>query len=251
MSDDHERELRTELAVNRMLQRWLLPPNLPDVAGLRFATLYEAGRDELTVGGDWYDAVDTDRGIALVVGDVVGHNARAAAEMGQVRHVLASHLYASGDVTHSLEVTDRYFAHRSANTMATLVAMSVDVDARTVTVASAGHPAPILARPDAAVIVLDIDPGPPIGSGFGGYRSATLPLPPGSLLVAYTDGLLEERDRPLDAGIELLRSQISEEVGGDATRPAAALARVAKLLGSWSADPGRLDDVAAIAVGVE
>ncbi len=255
--DDHQGDLRrtstdprTERAVSLTLQRWLLPPDLPDVEGLRFATLYRAGRDELAVGGDWYDVIPVEGGTALVVGDVVGHNARSAAEMGQVRHVLASHLHATGDVAQSLATTDRYYAARAADTMATAVAMLVDHSAQRVELASAGHPAPILVPATRPPQVLDVEPGPPLGSGFGGYRSTTVAVEAGSVLVAYTDGLVEARDVPLDAAIHELRDDLDDLLTGTDGPPSESLDGVAALLARRGDDPDRVDDIAALVVGL-
>ncbi|WP_040495862.1 PP2C family protein-serine/threonine phosphatase [Ilumatobacter nonamiensis] len=215
--DDDDRELLHELAtvaapafrranatesdhrVASTLQSWLLPRDLPQVDGLTVSTIYEPGKDELEVGGDWYDvAIIDERCTAIVVGDVVGHDVRAAAEMGQIRHVLSSNLARSGDAAESLALTDHYFHGRSSDTMATALAMVYDASTRTLEIASAGHLPPIVVEPGTAARTLDCGLGPPIGSGLGGYTSLVRPFPARAVIIGFTDGMIERRDAPID-----------------------------------------------------
>jgi hypothetical protein len=181
------------------LQRWLLPTSVPTVEGLSIATLFEPGRDELVVGGDWYDVVRTDDGrTAVVVGDVVGHDARAAAEMGQIRHVLASNLVRSSDPSESLALTDHYFHGRSSDTMATALVVVFDQPSGQLEIASAGHLPPVIVEPGTAARTVDCGLGPPIGSGLGDYQSVTRAFSATAVLLGYTDGVVERRDVPID-----------------------------------------------------
>ncbi|MGA9275917.1 PP2C family protein-serine/threonine phosphatase [Ilumatobacter sp.] len=181
------------------LQSWLLPQSLPDVDGLSVSTIYEPGKDELEVGGDWFDVVVVDdRRTAVVVGDVVGHDVRAAAEMGQIRHVLSSNLARSGDAAESLALTDRYFHGRESNTMATALVMVFAVEQKTLEIASAGHLPPIVVEPGTTARTLDCGLGPPIGSGLGGYGSVTRSFEPSAVVIGFTDGMVERRETPID-----------------------------------------------------
>lgn len=181
------------------LQSWLLPRKLPCVDGLTVSTIYEPGKDELEVGGDWYDvAVIDDIRTAIVVGDVVGHDVRAAAQMGQLRHVLSSNLVHSGNAAESLALTDRYFHGRASETMATALAMVYDSSLHTIEIASAGHLPPIVVEPGTAARTLDCGLGPPIGSGLGGYTSLVRPFPAGAVIIGFTDGMVERRDASID-----------------------------------------------------
>lgn len=208
----------THRRVSETLQNWLLPPSIPETVGLDVATLYVPGRNELTVGGDWYDVVSINETTsAFVVGDVVGHNERAVAEMGQVRHVLASNLMASqGDIALSLRQADEYFFRRAPDTMATAIVMVVHSDTESVTIASAGHLPPVIAVPATACRIVDCPPGPPIGTGLGGYRSIRRPFPRGALLVAFTDGVVERRDEVIDDSLLDLCRAIDEAVVAEA-----------------------------------
>lgn len=265
--DDAERELLDELIdastpafaravtteVDRelvsTLQTWLLPAEVPPVPGLDLATLYEPGRVAMDVGGDWYDVVRLDAGrSAIVVGDVVGHDARAAAEMGQVRHVLATHLMVTGDSATSLRLTDDYFHRRTPNTMATALVMVFDAEHRSIELASAGHLAPVVAELGAIARVIDCGLGPPIGSGLGGYTSMTRAFPAHALLVAFTDGLVELRDQTIDESLDQFCRAIDAciaQAQGDAP-PQSPIDLVMRMLAARAADPDRTDDAAAV-----
>jgi serine phosphatase RsbU (regulator of sigma subunit) len=248
-----ERARRTELdrEVADTLQNWLLPPNVPDIEHLQISTLYRPGTGELAVGGDWYDVVRLDDDTAaIVVGDVVGHDVRAAAEMGQVRHVLASQLLATADVGAALTLTDRYFFGREIDTMATALVMIFDARAGCLQLSSAGHLPPIVREAGSGSRLIDCGLGPPIGSGLGGYVAVRQPLPPTSLLVAFTDGVIEQRDRPIDDSLEALCRDIDERLDGLGDWPSSPRSgrRVMQILRDRAEEPWRRDDIAAVVV---
>lgn len=248
-----ERALRTESDhdVAETLQNWLIPPSVPATEHLEIGTLYRPGTDERSVGGDWYDVVRLrDDATALIVGDVVGHDLRAAAEMGQVRHVVASQLLASGDLAAALELTDRYFSGREIDTMATALVMVLDAATASVSIASAGHLPPVIREPGGTARVAECGLGPPIGSGLGGYTAVTRPFPRGSLLVAFTDGILERRDQPIDESLTELCGEIDLCLDGlsRAAGPRGSKVAVMRLLRERSDRPWRNDDIAALVV---
>ena len=173
------------------LQRSLLPPRVPDLAGFEIARLYTSAADHARVGGDWYDIVQIDAATTgFIVGDVAGHDLRSAAIMGQLRHVLASQLRDRGRPEGALLATDRYFADLAENVMATAVVIVVDQSTSTAHVALAGHPPPVVIQQGRASL-LEAQPGPPIGFGYGGYRDSRVALAPGDSFIAYTDGVVE------------------------------------------------------------
>ncbi len=175
------------------LQRSLLPPRIPDLDGFEFGRLYNSAADHSRVGGDWYDIVKIDGATtAFVVGDVAGHDIRSAALMGQLRHVLASQLRDRRRPAGALAATDRYFADLDEKVMATAVVIVVDQSTQTAHVALAGHPPPVHLSSDGATL-LRPTPGSPIGFGYGGYVEMAKPLLPGDTLIAYTDGVVENR----------------------------------------------------------
>ncbi|MFJ4616987.1 SpoIIE family protein phosphatase [Streptomyces sp. NPDC088812] len=186
------------------LQRSLTNSALPEVPGLDLTGRYlPASRED--VGGDWFDVIPLPGGrTGLVIGDVMGHGIRAAAAMGQLRtavRTLARHDIHPARMLGSL---DAVVADMGVDEMATCVYAVHDPASGGCLVARAGHPPPAVVAPDGAVTFLDGPPGTPLGTGVQEFRTEEVPLPPGSLLVLYTDGLVEARDRDLDQGLDRL-----------------------------------------------
>jgi len=201
---------RAERRTGLTLQRSLLPGDVPQLPGIEVAVRYRAGATGAFVGGDWYQGVVVGEDLVLCMGDVMGHGMRSAARMGQLRAIVATlaleghgpgallaRLADSVDVLLDLE-------------LATLLVAVYSPSRRTLTVASAGHPPPLLATLDAEPAYLDVVPGPPIGSLPGEYEELVVDVPPGSTAVLYTDGLVERRGEALDVGLEALRQALRE-----------------------------------------
>ena len=161
----------------------------------------------LEVGGDWYDAFELPDGrIALTVGDVVGHGLAAAAAMGQVRTALAAladHAAGPGEL---LERLDGFLARSKTTDFATVCYAVIDPATGILDYASAGHPPMLVVSPAGETIWLD-------QAQSGSALAATSPharphastlLEPGSLLVLYSDGLVERRGERLDDGLRRL-----------------------------------------------
>jgi PAS domain S-box-containing protein len=188
------------------LQRSLLPSELPRPDGIELAARYLPGAGGRDVGGDFYIAHPLEDGrLLLVIGDVMGHGAQAAARMGQLRAVLAAYAY-DGDPP------DRVLSHLSVRAtvlldlpMATVLAAVYDPERRLLTFSLAGHLPPLIAPLDAPPAFVEAGPGPPLGAGVAEYERHTVEVPPGATLVFYTDGLIEERGRDIDDGLEKLR----------------------------------------------
>ena len=170
----------------------------------------------MEIGGDWYSVIRTDSGrLVFVVGDVSGHGVDAASVMGSLRYTVRAlarlglgpaEILGRAGVEIDIGV-DGHFA--------TVLVGSIDLENDTVTLASAGHPPAVLVRPGESVVCRPAL-GPPLGLGFGPYRSSTMEFPPGWSLLAYTDGLVERRNRGIDEGIEALRAA----AGSAGPRPA-------------------------------
>lgn len=187
------------------LQRALLPERLPAVSGLEVAVRYLPAADGAEIGGDWYDLVPlADGRVVFLVGDVSGHDVRAAAVMASM--YFAGRAYAleghpPADVLDRLRpmldlARDGHFA--------TVLCGHVDVAARTVTVANAGHLPPLVAA-DGDVSYVTVPPATPIGMPRGvRAEPAVVTVPPGGVLLAYTDGLVERRHETLDTGLSRL-----------------------------------------------
>ncbi|URN18793.1 MULTISPECIES: SpoIIE family protein phosphatase [Streptomyces] len=199
--------------VAETMQRHLLP-QLPTVPGLGITARYLPAPDASHVGGDWYDAfVLSDGALALAIGDVVGHDLEAAAGMAQLRNMLRAYAWAQqGPASGIVEWLDQASLHIAEVSMATLVfgRMSVSADGRWgLSWTNAGHPPPLLVTRDGAARYLSEGHG--VLLGLGAYKGrvaradATAELPPGSTLMLYTDGLIEEPGRSLDEGLDRLR----------------------------------------------
>ncbi|MGN9762018.1 SpoIIE family protein phosphatase [Streptomyces sp. SD31] len=186
------------------LQRSLMNTALPTVSGLELTGRYLPAGDH-EVGGDWFDAIAlSDDRTALVIGDVMGHGIHAAAVMGQLRtavRTLARQDTAPDQVLRSL---DAAVADLGDNEMATCLYAVHDAATGHCLIARAGHPPPVIADERGTVSFLDGPTGPPLGVGRQDREVQRVPLPPHSLLVTYTDGLIETRGTDLDQGMHRL-----------------------------------------------
>ncbi len=233
------KELHRMREIAEALQGALLPARLPVVEGLWIRKMYEPCVDLVDVGGDWYDVVPlADGAVALVVGDVAGHDVRSAAEMGKVRHVLGSQLMDHGDPAVALTNTDRYFCSIGDPTYATAVAVVIDAERERGVLASAGHLPPLHVS-DGGVSVLTVDPGPPLGSGLGGYRTLEFSLDSGDAIIGYTDGVVERKGLSIDESVSSLAACVSSS---GARQPADLL----RSLRSHLDHPERSDDAAVL-----
>lgn len=203
-ADRYQRQAEVAL----VLQRSMLT-ELPDVAPLQITARYVPAVQAAEVGGDWYDAIPLPSGaVLLVVGDIAGHDANAAAAMAQARSMLRALAVDRDDPLGLLlgrfDATLRYFAVAPIATC--LVARLEARDgAWHAAVASAGHPPPLLIGAEGARYV-DLPAELLLGTSFDPVRTEhRVELPPGSTLLLYTDGLVERRDRPLDDGLAALR----------------------------------------------
>ncbi|MGW7444295.1 SpoIIE family protein phosphatase [Kitasatospora sp. NPDC054795] len=213
---DNARRYTREHTLATSLQRRLLPGDLLPQSALEVAHRYlpaQAG-----AGGDWYDAIPLPgTRVALVVGDVVGHGIHAAATMGRLR--TAVHNFSSLDIppdellAHLDELVQRIDQETAdpedTITGATCLYAVYDPTTGTCTMATAGHPPPVVVHPDGSAHYPDMPQGHPLGLTALPYETTRLDLPEGSLLVLYTDGLVESRDHDIDTGMQLLRETVA------------------------------------------
>jgi PAS domain S-box-containing protein len=202
------------------LQRSMLtaPPE-PDHCEI--AVRYVPAAEGAEIGGDWYDAfLQEDGGTVLAIGDVAGHDTRAAAAMGQVRGLLRGIGYSSGGTpAEILTALDRAVQGLALDTMATALVARLeesDEDLRTGRTwfrwSSAGHPAPILIDADGVVTLLDGTPADLLlGVAPNMHREDRIVcLTRGATVLLYTDGLVERRDRDVDTGTAELMAVLGE-----------------------------------------
>jgi anti-anti-sigma factor len=195
-----------EHEIAETLQRSLLPERLPELRGLALAARYLPGSAGIDVGGDWYDVFPMPTGrIGLVVGDVIGRGLKAAAAMGQLRIALRAYALDADDPAEVLARLSGLLADLRDVEMATVFFGIVDYGHHSFRFASAGHPAPLLVKPDGEAVFLEGGRRPPLGVQMKGEAAATAALEPGSTLLLYSDGLIESRDRSIDDGMTALR----------------------------------------------
>ncbi|MFI5832962.1 SpoIIE family protein phosphatase [Micromonospora sp. NPDC051300] len=196
-----EHNLVTRLAGRLRSSSLTTPP------GVEVATRYRPAMSGLHLGGDWYDLVrqDGDR-LAVVVGDVVGHQVEAAADMAQLRTMLNTLIRMGVPLE---EVFLRLTELLGVGFLGTCLVVVVDPAARTARVARAGHPHPVLlpvGRPPHSVQTAN---ALPLGMVDRPMTVTIVPFAPGDVLVAYTDGLVERRGRPYDEGVAALRRSLA------------------------------------------
>ncbi|MFE9958593.1 PP2C family protein-serine/threonine phosphatase [Micromonospora sp. NPDC005299] len=192
------------------LQRSLIPAELPRLPHLELAGRYVPGHAS-GVGGDWYDVFTLPSGwLGVVVGDVAGHGLQSAVVMGRVRSALRAYALVTDDPAEALTLLDRKVVHFEAGSLTTALYVMISPDRATLRVSVAGHPLPVLAGPGHPNTLLDAHIDPPLGAGRGNRarRTTTVDFPPGSVLVAYTDGLVERRGELFDAGVARLTAAV-------------------------------------------
>ena len=193
--------------VAETLQAALAPPVEVSCDRVDAAAFYRPA-GEGSVGGDWYDVVATPRGTAMyVIGDVVGRGLEAVATMAQLRQsarLLISEGRSPTEVLTALSV----FASNDRSALAsTMLCAEVDPERGTVTLASAGHLPPVMVG-HGLVKTIDVPLAPPLGVGELGGGDHVITLEPEHCLVMYTDGVVERRDRDIDASLQALRSRL-------------------------------------------
>ncbi|MEV5529493.1 SpoIIE family protein phosphatase [Streptomyces prunicolor] len=250
---DNARRFTRERAIALALQRNLLPHGPIVHPAVETAARYLPAGSGDQAAGDWFDVIPLPGArVGLVVGDVVGHGINAVATMGRLRTAvrtladldlppdeLLTHL--DDIVTHTADDQDPdATGDLPGDVGATCLYAVYDPVAGTCSMATAGHPAPVLLSPDGAGSVVDLPVGPPLGLGSLPFEVTELALAEGSLLALFTDGLLETRTHDTDEGLRDLRHALE--------RPAASLDTLADdILETLSPEP-RGDDITLLLV---
>jgi PAS domain S-box-containing protein len=195
------------------LQRHLLPRQLPDIPGVAVAVQYESSGAGVDIGGDWFDVVPLPGGaVGLVIGDVEGHDVEAAALMGLVRSAVRAYALEGHPPALILDRANQYLAGLHADRLVTVCYLQLHPAEQLVITASAGHPRALSAGPTGTISSVPGDTGPPLGVLPSGLRwpETTSTLPAGATLVAFTDGLIEQRGVDLDIGLTRVRRALSD-----------------------------------------
>lgn len=199
-----ERRHERQLDLSHVLQSSLLPTDVPPELGLDVAMRFLPGTGGAEVGGDFWDVTMMPSGeAAFAVGDVFGHDMIAAATMAQLRsvcRVLRAQTHGPSELVALLQSSWAYLGYKR---LATAVFARVEPSSGRLRVASAGHPPPLVLRPDGACYV-DLDPGPPLGVSLQPVTAWEGTLERGSSLIFFTDGLVENRRRRIEEGMTLL-----------------------------------------------
>jgi serine phosphatase RsbU (regulator of sigma subunit) len=223
------------------LQVGLRPRALPAIPGVELAARFRPADDELEVGGDFYDVFPADDGSwSIIVGDVSGKGAEAAAVTALARHTLRTASLLVSDPGANLALLNRTLVSDPTTNFCTVVCARMrHEDGGIVSrYANAGHVPPLVLRSDGSVEELDGTRGPLAGP-FRDARYATesFRLEPGDLLLLYTDGLTEVRRRDIERGERALRAALAASAGRSAEETVAAVERQAvELLGGRSRD---------------
>jgi serine phosphatase RsbU (regulator of sigma subunit) len=239
--------LSAELAMHRHvtleLQRAILPLHDEpfDLPGLRAMVRYLPASSATRVGGDWYITAELPDGrVLLAIGDVAGHGLAAAAGMARLRGALAGLSITGAPPQQLVGWLNDLVRHVDDEHTASVVAGYFDPASRMLTWAQAGHPPPVLIRGPWARPLPQPD-GILLGAGRRGYAAATIQLEPGDLLLLYSDGLVERRDRDIDEGLAILLQAV-----GQSTDPDLVISDALAALGSTHAE----DDTCLVALHV-
>ncbi|MGQ4335532.1 SpoIIE family protein phosphatase, partial [Streptomyces hayashii] len=221
------------------LQAALLPPSLPSLPGLEATARYLPATRGMEIGGDFYDLVPSPPLAAAVIGDVQGHNVTAAGLMGQIRTAVRAYTTVGQEPGEVMRSTNRLLIDLGSDLLASCLYLRLDPARGRAVMARAGHPPPLLRRPDGRVRVLDLAGGPLLGiDDSATYPTTEVELSPGCVLALYTDGLIETPGVDIEDAVADLGRRLA--AAGD--RPLEELA--GELVGHYAAAEERIDDVA-------
>ena len=235
----HVRQFESARETSMTLQRAMLPSMQPPAG---FAVRYEPAVPPLEIGGDWYDVLPVgDHKIGIIVGDCVGRGLPAAAVMGQLRSSARALLLTGAEPARLLEQLDTAAAFIPDAFCTTVFLAVLDTESGLLRYSSAGHPPAVLAPPHSAPTLLTDAHSVPLAVHHDRPRpQASATLTPGSILLLYTDGLVERRDSPIDEGI----AHVGDVVAGSMGLPIDAVADV--VLEELAPTAGYDDDVAMV-----
>ncbi|MFZ4281142.1 ATP-binding SpoIIE family protein phosphatase [Streptomyces rhizosphaericola] len=215
----------TERELSLGLQRSMMPTLGPDIPGMTVAARYVPTGGGLQVGGDWYDMIPLPNGrIALIIGDVQGHDVRAAGLMGQLRIALRAYASEGHRPDAVLSRASRFLSgltdgyegvagddEPAAPRFATCLYAEVDPDAGTLDIARAGHPDPVVVSADGTAVIRQTAGGLPLGiETDSDYPTTRVVLEPGETIMLCTDGLIETGGHDMATGWTRLHPVLEE-----------------------------------------
>ena len=202
--------LAREHTIAETLQRAVLPDAFPDVPRLDLAAGYLPASDGVHVGGDWYDVfLLCDNRVGLVIGDVAGHSIKSASIMGQVRSMLRAYAIDRPDPGDVLQRTNSALLRLLPEAIATAAYAVLDLTNGELLYANAGHPPPLLITSTGDTEYLGDAPGVLLGACADiSVRTSQRRLAPGTGLLLYTDGLIEDPRRDIDEGLDALAGAV-------------------------------------------
>lgn len=243
---DLKRELEREHRASSAFQEAALPRRLPSIPGIRFQAIYQAAKAEALVGGDWYDAFRLDDGrIVLSIGDVMGNGLSAAVTMGAVRQAMRGAAQILAEPIEILDAADRALRSEQPDGIVTAFVGVLDPITLIMTYASAGHPPPLMRSASGQLSELG-GSGLPLGlralQTHSPDAAHTISLDTSSLVVLYTDGLIEAT-RDIAEGEGRLRDALGNDEVWNGENPAAEISR--RVLEEV------VDDVAILSIRIE
>ncbi|WP_243639208.1 SpoIIE family protein phosphatase [Streptacidiphilus pinicola] len=234
-----------EFALARGLQQALLPHALPHLDNVRIAARYLPGTRGMEIGGDWYDAIVTEHGLCLVIGDVEGHSVAAAGVMGQLRSAVRAFVASGHPLEQVLAHVNQLLPDLGSGLLASCCLLELDPASGRAYGVRAGHLPPLLRHPGGRTEVLDLGGGMLLGvDPRAVYPAEEVLLEPGSVLALYTDGLVEHPGGQIDHGIDRLRSVLAHA-------DTSSLEQLAdRLLSDTLPAATRVDDVAVLLASI-
>jgi hypothetical protein len=246
VADALARAIRAELdhEVALTLQEALMPRHKTVLGSTRVAGRYLPAAGALRIGGDWYEVMHGSGTITLVIGDVVGHGLAAAAVMGKLSSAARALATAVDGPAALVRELERFASGTPGGEMTTVVCADFTEATRVLRYCRAGHPPPIVRMPDGRVVLLDSPGGGPLCSEAGTRHSDEVELPPGAILVAYTDGLIDWHESTLEERMAELVEVVSRLDAGD---PDVILDTILERMSSTSP---QTDDIAVLCLAV-
>ncbi|WP_030980318.1 SpoIIE family protein phosphatase [Streptomyces sp. NRRL S-1824] len=212
---DRARQCDAKHQLAEGLQFSLLPRTLVALHGLDVAARYLPASHGMEVGGDFYDLIRlSDTEVAAVIGDVQGHGVSAAGLMGEVRTAVRAYAVVGATSGEVLARTNHLFIDLDPGLLASCLYAHIDPVHHIAQLATAGHCPPLLRHPDLHTDILAAPPGVLLGvDPAAEYPTTAIPLPPGALLVLYTDGLIETPGTDFETALTDLAAVLSRAIG--------------------------------------